>query len=307
MSDSLEILERPSKRPLYMLAGWRQWADAGSISSGLPQYLIQQTGAKRIGSISPDGFYLFQIPGTHDLVRPIVNFADGYPESLTTPRNELYYAEVGQAGIVFVLGDEPQLDIERYATLFLQAAQTLEVQRIISFAGVYGELPYNKERMVSCIYSKRMMKAELSELAVNFSDYHGGASVGSYLCRRASDKGMEYIGFYAFAPTYDFSGFAQIGNTIRIENDFMAWLGVMKRVNYMLKTNFDLSDLVEKSERLIEVVDDKVDELENIDPNMGIQEYFRQLAEDFDEVSFNPLADVWKDELRRILDDSDES
>lgn len=307
MTDALEILQRPEKRPLYMIAGWRQWADAGSISSGLPQYLIQETGAKRIGSIRPDGFYLFQIPGTHDLVRPVVQFNDGYPESLTTQRNELFYAEVGEVGIVFFLGDEPQLDMERYANLFLQAAQQLEVQRIISFGGVYGELPYNKERIVSCIYSKRILKAELAELAVNFSDYHGGASVGSYLCRRASERGLEYVGFYAFAPTYDFSDFAQLGNTIRIENDFMAWLAVMRRINHMLKTSFDLADLIAKSQKLIDVVDEKVDELAAMAPELSVHEYFQRLAENFEEVPFNPLNDVWEDALRHILDDSDET
>src|SRR5690606_5346996 len=68
MPDRVEIWEKPAAPEVYMLAGWRQWADAGSVSSGLPQYLIQQTGARKIGQIRPDGFYLFQIPGTHDLV-----------------------------------------------------------------------------------------------------------------------------------------------------------------------------------------------------------------------------------------------
>ena len=61
MSDAVEIREHPTAQEIYMLAGWRQWADAGSTSSGLPQYLIEQTGAKKIGSINPGGFYLFQI------------------------------------------------------------------------------------------------------------------------------------------------------------------------------------------------------------------------------------------------------
>ena len=43
-----------------------------------------------IGSLRPDGFYLFQIPGTHDLVRPPIKFEDGYPVELVTPRNEFY-------------------------------------------------------------------------------------------------------------------------------------------------------------------------------------------------------------------------
>ena len=64
-----------------MIAGWHQWADAGSISSGLPLYLIEQTQARKIGRIKPDGFYLFQIPGAHHLLRPVVKLNEGYREA----------------------------------------------------------------------------------------------------------------------------------------------------------------------------------------------------------------------------------
>jgi proteasome assembly chaperone (PAC2) family protein len=306
MPDALDLWEHPKAQQIYMLAGWRQWADAGSVSSELPEYLIQQTKARPIGTIRPDGFYLFQIPGTHDLVRPVVKFDEGYPESLETRRNELFYTGDEQRGVVIFLGDEPHLDIERYAAAFLQAAKTLGVKRIVGLGGVYGELPYNKERMISCSYSLPHMKEEMSRLAVNFSDYHGGASLGSYLCRRARDQGMEFVGLYAFAPAYSFTEPTLIGNGIRVEHDFMAWLGVMRRVNYMLKTGFDLSDLEQRSEQVVRVMDAKIAELERTVPQLGVREYLTRLSEGFNEVTFAPLDDVWEDELRRLFDDTDE-
>ena len=215
MSDAVEIREQPTAQEIYMFAGWRQWADAGSTSSGLPQYLIEQTGAQKIGSIRADGFYIFQIPGTHDLVRPIVKFKDGYPESLQTRDNELYYAEHNGRGILIFLGDEPQLDIERYVAAFLHVAKSLGVKRIVSFGGVYGELPYNKDRLISGIYSLPRLKAELEDIVVNLSDYHGGASVGSYICRRAGEQDIEFVSFYAFVPAYDFSTVAQMAKPNR--------------------------------------------------------------------------------------------
>jgi hypothetical protein len=288
-----------------MLAGWRQWADAGSTSSGLPQYLIEQTGAKKIGSISPDGFYLFQIPGTHDLVRPIVKFEDGYPESLQTRENELYYAEQDERGILIFLGDEPQLDIERYVQAFLHIAKSFSVKRIVSFGGVYGELPYNKDRLISSIYSLPRLKAELEDIAVNLSDYHGGASVGSYICRRAGEQEIEFVSFYAFVPAYDFSTVSQIANSIRIENDFMAWLGILQRVNHMLHLDLDLSDLEQKSVNLVEVFDSKIEELEGEAPQLGVRDYINRLSDEFTETSFTPLDDVWEEELRRLFGQSD--
>lgn len=307
MAEAVKLWEQPQAQTVNMILGWRQWADAGSVSSGLPEYLIREMHARQIGEISPDGFYLFQIPGMHDLVRPVVQFDDGYPESLEIHRNEIYYAGDAQNGTVIFLGDEPNLDIERYTKAILDVAERLQVKRIISFGGVYGELPYDKERSIGGIYSLSRLRPELDRLALNPSDYQGGASIGSYICRRAGDRGMEFIGMYAFVPLYDLSQFGQRSSTIRIENDYTAWLGVMRRVNYLLKLRFDLSDLEDKSGQLLRAVETKVNELERSSPQAGVRDYMRRLSEAFTEVTFDPLDDVWEQELRRLFDDDDES
>jgi len=305
MSDALELKEHPEAEEIYMFAGWRQWADAGSTSSGLPQYLIEQTGARQIGSINPDGFYLFQIPGTHDLVRPVVKFKEGYPESLETQNNELYYAEHNQHGLLIFLGDEPQMDVERYAQTFLEIAKSLGVKRIVGLGGVYGELPYDKERLISSIYSLPELKEELDDIAVNLSDYHGGASVGSYICRRAGEQGIEYVSFYAFVPAYDFSNVSQIANSIRVENDFMAWLGIMQRIDHMLHLELDLTDLEQKSKDLVKLFDSKIEELDSEAPQLGVRDYLNRLSEEYMVTPFTPLDDVWEQELRRLFGQSD--
>jgi proteasome assembly chaperone (PAC2) family protein len=288
-----------------MLIGWRQWADAGSVSSGLPQYLVELTGARQIGTIKQDGFYLFQVPGTHDLVRPVVKFEDGYPYALDAQRNELYYTGDQEHGIVIFLGDEPHLDAERYVAALLDVAKELNVKRIIGLGGVYGVLPYDKERMVSCVYSLPQMKEAVSSLAVTLSDYEGGASIGSYVCRRAGERGLEYIGLYAFVPMYTLAQFGQEGGTIQIENDFAAWLGIMRRINYMLKLNLDLTELENKSRELVELMQTRVDELDRQEPELGLRETLQRLSDEFTEVPFNPLEDVWEEELRRLFDKLD--
>ena len=74
MDELVELTEKPLAEEIYMLAGWRQWADAGATSSALPQYLIDHTEARKIGRIKSDSFYLYQLPGTHHFLRPEVKF-----------------------------------------------------------------------------------------------------------------------------------------------------------------------------------------------------------------------------------------
>ena len=306
MSNVLNLNEFPKSQEMYLLVGWRQWADAGSTSSGLPAFLARQSKARPIGNLSPDNFYLFQFPGTHDLVRPVVKFNQGFPEFLETPRNEFFYSGNDQRGVVYFIGDEPHLNIEMYVAALLQAAKTLKVKRIIGFGGVYGELPYDKERMVSSTYSLSHLKVELEKMAVTFSDYHGGASIGSFLCRRAGEQGIEYISFYAFVPAYDFSSVAPVNSTIRIENDYTAWLGVVRRVNYLLKTEFDLTDLERKSEELVHTVEEKMNELDQAAPQLGIKDYLKRLTDEYTETPFDPFTEIWEEKLRRIIDKLDD-
>src|SRR5438093_13187329 len=114
MDELVELIEKPEAEEMFMIAGWRQWADAGATSSGLPQSLIDHTGARKIGRIKSDGFYLYQRPGTSRFLRPEVKFEDGYRKEMHHSQNELFYTGNEHKGIVIFLGDEPHLGIERY-------------------------------------------------------------------------------------------------------------------------------------------------------------------------------------------------
>ena len=306
MPEALELFDIPKPDEMYMITGFRQWADAGSVSSGLPEFLVQMTGARPLGEIHTDGFYLFQIPGTHNMVRPVVKFDQGYPVSFESQHNQFYYTENSQRGVVIFLGDEPHVDAERYVRTILDAAKQLRVRRIIGLGGVYGMVPYDKERMISCNYSLPWLKEQMNGLAVSLTDYHGGASIGSYLCRRAGEQGIEYVGLYGFVPLYDLSGNLQVNKTVRIENDYMAWLGILKRINFMLKVNFDVTELTQSAARLASSIRTQLEEIERESPQLGVEEYLSKLSESFTEMPFIPLDDVWEENLRHILDKFDD-
>jgi proteasome assembly chaperone (PAC2) family protein len=306
MDELIELWEKPIADKIYMIAGWHQWADAGNISSGLPEYLIQHTGARKIGEIREDGFYLFQVPGTHHFLRPEIKLKDGYRQELSEKLNEFYYAGDDENGLVVFLGEEPHLSVERYTQAFLDAVTELGVTRVAALGGVYGAMPYDKDREVSCVYSLRSMKDNLSEYAVRFSDYEGGSTIGTLLVDRAEKRRIEIVDLYAFVPAYDFAEFDDQLQGLRIENDFKAWYDLMRRLNHMFDLGMDLSDLESQSSELIGALDTKIEELERQLPQLNVREYMQKLAKDFTENSFMPLDDVWERELGDLFSDSSE-
>jgi len=297
MNDSVTIWEKPQAEQIYMLAGWEQWADAGSVSSGLPQYLINHLRARKIGELRPDGFYLFQIPAMQHLLRPQVKFEEGYSKGIKARVNSLYYTGDAQRGVVIFTGEEPHMDIDRYADALFDAAKQLSVQRIVAVGGVYGAMPYEKDREVSCTYSLPAMKDELRKYAVRFSNYEGGATIGSYLVDRAEKSGLEMVVFNAFVPAYDFSQAGLSLQGLRIEEDYRAWYELMRRLTHMFQLDLDLSDLDSQSEALVASMYKKLEELAVKMPQLNVHEYLATLASEFKENSFAPLDEMWEREL----------
>jgi proteasome assembly chaperone (PAC2) family protein len=303
MDELIELAEQPIVRDACLMVGWRQWADAGATSSELPKYLIEQLRARKIGALKADPFYVFQVPGTHALFRPEIKLEDGYRVELRVKQNEIYFAENGDKPVFIFLGDEPQLNIERYTEAFFSLVKEFHVSRVIALGGVYGAVPYDKERQVTCTYSLRPMKDELAEYAVSFSNYEGGVSIGSYLADRAEKLGIEYLVMYAIVPLYDLTQLSPLLQTLMIEQDRKAWYDVMRRVNHMLKLGFDLSDLERASRQLIQTFDAKIDDLEKAIPQVNVREHLSRLTADFVEPSFMPLDDVWKKGLGDLFKD----
>jgi proteasome assembly chaperone (PAC2) family protein len=308
MDDALVSLwEKPKAKEIYMIAGWHQWADAGAISSGLPLYLIHKTDARKIGEIKDDGFYLFQLPGAHHFLRPEIQLEEGYRKSLKKPQNEIYYTGNDEKGLIIFLGEEPHIRADRYAEALLNAAQELGVKRVAGLGGVYGAIPYDQDREVSCVYSMPYMKQELNRYAVRFSDYEGGTTIGTYIVDAAENDGVEFLVFYAFVPAYNFSEVSDLVQAISIEHDFKAWYDVMRRVNHMFELEIDLSELEEQSYELMVSMDAKIDELDEQMPDLDVRAYMEEIADDFEAHPFvPPLSEVWGKALGNLLRNKDE-
>jgi proteasome assembly chaperone (PAC2) family protein len=301
MDDLVTLWERPAAKELFMIAGWHQWADAGTISSELPQYLIEKLGARQIGEIAPFGFYLFQIPGTHHFLRPQVKLEGGYRRAIEGRTNEIYFAGDEERGLVIFLGHEPQLNAEEYAEAFLDVVEELGVQRVAVLGGVYGPVPFDKDREISCVYSLPQMRQELDNYAVRFSDYEGGATIGTFIADRAEEREIELLAFYGFVPAYDLSDLVEGHQSLRIERDYKAWYDIMRRLNHMFGLAFDLGELEERSQTLVSSVRARIEDLDSRTPEANLHQFIENMVEDFAERPFMPLGDVWEQGLEDIF------
>ncbi len=303
MDDSLELWEKPGSARC-MIAGWYQWADAGEVSSGLAQYLIELTDARHIGELEPDAYYLFQFPGTHDLLRPMVRLEEGYCMELQERTNAFYLSGDAANDLLIFIGDEPHMNVERYAEAFLDAVEALGVERVAIVAGVNGPMPYDRDREISCVYSLPEMKEELEGYALRLSNYEGGATIGVYLADQAEARGIELVALYAMVPAYDFSEASSTIQRVSAEEDFKAWYDLMRRLDYMFGLDLDLSELESRSAELIAAWHSRMAQLENKLPNV-VKPFMEEVNEEFEERSFDPLGQAWEDALGDIFDDSD--
>jgi predicted ATP-grasp superfamily ATP-dependent carboligase len=298
-----EIPRLANNGEVYMIAGWRQWADAGSVSSELPKYWIDKLGARKIGEIRDDGFYLFQTPATQFMFRPRIKFEEGYRTAFTGPVNEVYWWTDGEKGLVIFVGDEPHIKAQAYAEAFFDIAEQLGVRRIVGLGGVYAIVPYDKERAFTTAYSHPHMKQELTDYAVGMSNYEGGVSMGSYMAHVAEQRNIEYFTLYSFVPMYDFSQLHNKAQPVQIEEDYQAWHDAMARVNHMFKLGLNLSELAARSVKQREEIAGVINALAEKHPQVPIKEYITKLTADFVETPFTKLDDVWQDALDDLLDD----
>ena len=303
MDERVQLWETPTASEMVMIAGWHQWADAGSISSGLPAYLIEKLDTRKIGEISRERFFLFQMPGAHHLLRPEVHTKEGVVQDMRIIKTELYYTELGGKGLLIFLGEEPHVNEEEYAEAFFDIVDQLGVKRVIAVGGVYGAMPYNKDRDISCVFSMEEMRKEMEDYAVRFSNYEGGTTIGSYLAYHAGQRQQEYICFHGFVPAYDFGQVMLPAQSVRIEDDVKAWYDIMRRADFMFHLGMDLSELRIQSDELINSMEEQLEELSQQAPQLDVQSYLQKLDEEFKENPFMPLDDVWERELGDLLDD----
>ena len=301
-SEFLVLHEKP--RSECMIAGFDQWANAGNVSSGIPPYLVKQLQARPVGRIKKGPFYLFQLPGRHYMFRPPVAYREGYEQAYQEePTNDFFYAEVGGKGLIIFHGTEPVLREDLYAETLLDAAVHFGVKRVVVPEGVGMEVPFDRERHISVVFSLPEMRHELDHYAVSFSNYSMTATIGMVLTHHAGRRGIWLVRMGARVPTYQ----VVLNDRPLIVDDKRAWLDILRRTRRLFSLDLDLSELEAESRQQTAEVQAAMRQLSQDPQTARYVRYLEGVFKDFEELRFEEpitlsgkLADDVEDLLRRL-------
>ena len=271
MADQLVTFEgKPSAQ--YLIAGWRrQWSDGGGISGGLPRYLIEKMGAKKIGELGTtvsEMCYPFQVAGTHDTFRPLAAYDDGLPSQ--PMHRENYFYDAGN-GLVIFRGQEPWFRLEIFAEAFFQAVKELGVTQTAAVEGVNGPVPPDMERRITCVYSKADMRKTLDRFGMQFSSYGSdgrrGPTIAMALVTLAHFQypDIEMFRIGAMAPMFPFvtSNNEQVG----ISRDHRSYYDIMRRIKSMFKLDIDLSELLTLGDNESKEMGERLERISSANPD----------------------------------------
>ena len=304
MADELVVFqEKPSAQ--YMIAGWRrQWSDGGGISGGLPRYLIEKLGAKKIGELGStvsSMCYPFQVAGTHDTYRPLVAYEDGLPSQ--PMHRENYFYDAGN-GLIIFRGEEPWLRLDIFADAFFQAIKDLGITQTAAVEGVNGPVPPEMERRITCVYSRPEMRTVLDKYGVQFSSYGStgrrGPTIAMALVTWAHynypDLDMFRMG--AMAPMYPF--ITAENEQIAIHRDHRSFYDIMRRLKALFKLDIDLSELETRGKNESEELQERLDKISGTNPEA--KQLIERVKSDYEFTPFEEHVDL-DPSLDKALDD----
>jgi proteasome assembly chaperone (PAC2) family protein len=274
-SNKIKIIDNPDLHNTRLLMGFSGWMDGGEVSTGTIKYLIEKLGAQKFAEISPEGFYIYNFPGSMEmtaLFRPHTRIRAGLIKTFEVPRNEFFYN--GQNNLILFLGKEPNLQWEEFANCIFSLCGQFRVEMIYFIGSVASLVPHTREPRFLSSVSDAPLKEALQRYGVKFADYEGPASFITYLTANCSERDLKMATLVATIPAY-----VQGNNPKCIE-------AVIRRVAGILALQIDLDDLRAVGDEFERRLNDAVQEQPELAGNI------RKLEEDYDNEVFSEMGDL---------------
>ena len=279
-NPNIVFSEKPKLKQPVIVCGISGWVDGGQAATGSVEYLSKKLGATRFAEMPAARFHLYQVPGQPSL-RPYIRIEDGLLKEHRFPQNQFYYWGSPDDGndLILFLGTEPNLNWEEYTSGILDIAKGFGAARIYLLGGVLDKTPHTKEPAVSCSCSSPELKKEMQKYGVQFTNYEGPGRYGTSLLYSCQERGIEMVTITARTTYYpEFN--------IVISHNPKAIRALIRRLDHLLKTNLDMSDL-----------DGDVGEFESKFNSMTgqrseFQAYIEQLEKEYTEVKYEEPLEI---------------
>jgi len=275
-SGKLRIYKNPNLDKPRLLLGFSGWMDGGEVSTGTVECLVEKLGAERFAEIEPQGFYIYNFPGSMEmtaLFRPHTVIKDGLIHSFEMPANWFFYDE--KNNLILFLGKEPNMQWSEFAACIFELCVQFSVETMYFIGSVAGLVPHTREPRLICSVSEPQLKDRLRHYGVRFSNYQGPASFVTYLTTCAKTNALNMASFVATVPAY-----VQGNNPACIET-------VTTRLAGILNIPIELDDLRKVSEEFEKKLSEAVQEQPELAGNI------RKLEEDYDnEIFDNEMGDL---------------
>jgi len=186
-----------------MILGFSGWMDGGDVSTGTVEWLVKTLGAQLVGRIDPEGFYIYNFPGSMEiatLFRPHVKIAAGEIQSFQPPSNRFFCDATNR--LILFNGHEPNVNWRAFAASLFAFAARAGVDMFYFVGSVGGAVAHSREPRVTCTVSEPGLKSLLEPCGVKFTQYEGPGSFTSYLMSEAADHGVRMANLVVEVPAY---------------------------------------------------------------------------------------------------------
>ena len=280
--DALTIQRRPNVTNATMILGLSGWMDGGDVSTGTVECLINKLGASAFAEIDPEGFYIYNFPGSMEvsaLFRPHIKIEEGLIKSFDPPVSTFFCDE--QNKLVFFKGREPNLNWRLYAECLFSLAATVGASVIYFVGSVAGLVPHTRAPRLFGAVSDPSLKSTLQNCGVKPTDYEGPGSMVTFLMTQADRHGIGMATLVAEIPAY-----VETTNLKCIEL-------VARTLATLLSLSINLDDLRTGSDELEHKLNEAVEE------RPELANHIRKLEEDYDNDVFDTRMGDLKDWLEQ--------
>jgi len=202
-SDKLNIYREPKLDEPRLLLSLSGWMDGGDVSTGTTKYLVEKLGAEKFAEIEPEGFYIYNFPGSMEisaLFRPYTKIENGLIQSYKAPANTFFCDE--KNNLILFRGKEPNLAWQEFSDCIFSLCSQLNVTQIYFIGSVAGLMPHTREPRIFCSTSDEKIKTPPQQPGIKFTNYEGPASFITHLMVRCRQEALTMISLVAETPAY---------------------------------------------------------------------------------------------------------